>query len=121
MTEIAHCNRLLCLLNDPHVRLTPFLCSYLWQRSLVGMAQSSKPPSTTALVTSDSSSQRSMAVDVEKHAGDVVAAGDAFEKPEDETVDPFEVGWDGPDDPDNPLNMPEWRKWWVHARHLFNL
>lgn len=25
--------------------------------------------------------------------------------------DPNLVEWDGPDDPENPLNMPKWRKW----------
>lgn len=25
--------------------------------------------------------------------------------------DPFLVQWEGPDDPENPQNMPVWRKW----------
>ena len=33
-------------------------------------------------------------------------------KPKDEPAsDPNLVGWDGPDDPENPHNMPLWRKW----------
>jgi len=26
-------------------------------------------------------------------------------------ADPYEVQWDGPDDPQCPLNKPAWRKW----------
>lgn len=34
--------------------------------------------------------------------------GSAAEKTQ---KDPNEVGFDGPDDPEDPLNMPTWRKW----------
>lgn len=30
-----------------------------------------------------------------------------------EEKDPNLVDWDGPDDPGNPMNMPEWKKWMI--------
>lgn len=51
------------------------------------------------------------------HTGEekVVKSGGASEKTmsthQDETeIDPNIVDWDGPDDPQNPMNWPTWRK-----------
>lgn len=35
---------------------------------------------------------------------------DETEKGGDEWV----VKWDGPDDPECPLNLPSWKKWYIH-------
>ena len=34
---------------------------------------------------------------------------DALSNPD--ASDPYTVRWDGPDDPGDPLNTPNWRKW----------
>lgn len=57
------------------------------------------------------------AVDLEKQQQEAGKAPVA----EDNGVDPFEVGWEGEDDPKNPLNTPEWRKWWVQVATLVSL
>ena len=36
----------------------------------------------------------------------------------DEEKEDWIVKWDGPDDPDCPLNTPQWRKWYVSGLHI---
>jgi len=48
---------------------------------------------------------------------------EAFKPPHDEETGPQHVtqdekdsdlvDWDGPNDPENPQNMPRWKKWWI--------
>lgn len=38
---------------------------------------------------------------------------------EDKDENPFEVGWDGPEDPMNPKNMKVWRKWMIVVINAF--
>lgn len=56
--------------------------------------------------TSSHTSQTSRTIDVE--------AGDKTVEPkviEEQRKDPHEVAWDGPNDPQCPLNKATWRKW----------
>ncbi|EAW14540.1 MFS transporter [Aspergillus clavatus NRRL 1] len=50
--------------------------------------------------------------DLEKEETDIERAGVQQPEPEKASAkDPNLVEWDGPDDPDNPQNMPIWKKW----------
>ncbi|OWB55088.1 hypothetical protein B5S28_g952 [[Candida] boidinii] len=46
--------------------------------------------------------------DEEKIPGSEQEGGEEFEG-----YDPRETDWDGPEDPDNPINWPTWRKWFT--------
>lgn len=76
------------------------------------------PASPTIELTDAVSRTTSRAVDgdVERGLPDSAASDDATAAPsrvvsEKDAADPFEVHWDGPDDPDCPLNMSTARKW----------
>ena len=47
--------------------------------------------------------------DLEANVSRSSNTSDAQQKREDETADPNVVDWDGPDDPQNPLNWPTWK------------
>jgi hypothetical protein len=47
----------------------------------------------------------------ENEDADVEKQGQKDDKGEDEEKDPNVVDWDGPDDPQNPMNWPPYRKW----------
>ena len=53
--------------------------------------------------------------DLEANVSASSQTSDINEKKEDQAVDPNIVDWDGPDDPENPMNWPAWK---INA-HIF--
>lgn len=48
--------------------------------------------------------------DLSSSSSDLEAATKTTDQDEQQHRDPNEVGWDGPDDPECPMNWPRWRK-----------
>lgn len=62
----------------------------------------------------DSDGRQSLAATLRSRESTLVeqqSASDAQRWPEKAGPDPNEVTFDGPNDPDDPLNFPTWRKW----------
>ncbi|KAL2819240.1 major facilitator superfamily domain-containing protein [Aspergillus granulosus] len=74
--------------------------------------------SLSSLGDAEKASQPSPDRDLEKEeaALDLESGNDVQQQQppnKEEPKDPNLVEWDGPDDPENPMNMPHWRKWLI--------
>lgn len=51
--------------------------------------------------------------DLSSSSSDLEGAEKTTDQDERQHRDPNEVDWDGPDDPECPMNWPRWRKSWI--------
>lgn len=51
--------------------------------------------------------------DLDSSSSDLESAEKTADQDERQHRDPNEVDWDGPDDPECPMNWPRWRKSWI--------
>lgn len=51
--------------------------------------------------------------DLSSSSSDLETAEKPTDQDESQHRDPNEVDWDGPDDPECPMNWPPWRKSWI--------